>query len=44
MKKTEKTRQMANEETIFVLPFFMYAGAGRHILSFDMKRKYIKIS
>ena len=27
-----------------LLPLFMYAGAGRHVVSFDNKRKYIKIS
>ena len=35
---------LVNNQTILLLPLFMYAGAGRHIVSFDNKRKYIKIS
>ena len=35
---------LVSNQIILLLPLFMYAGAGRHIVSFDNKRKYIKIS
>ena len=44
LKKTEKKRVRLNNQQIFLLPIFMYAGAGRHMVSFDNKRKYVKVS
>ena len=43
-KKKEKKRQDINQEMILMLPFMIYAGAGRFMLTFDGKRKYIKIA
>ena len=43
-KKKEKKRQDINQEMILMLPFMIYAGAGRYMLTFDGKRKYIKIA
>ena len=44
LKKMEKKRVRLNNQQIFLLPVFMYAGAGRHMVSFDNKRKYVKMS
>ena len=43
-KKKEKKRQDINQEMILMLPFMIYAGAGRYMLTFDGKRRYIKIA
>lgn len=43
-KKKEKKRQNINQEMIMMLPFMIYAGSGRYMLTFDGKRKYIKIA
>ena len=43
-KKKEKKRQGINQEMIMMLPFMIYAGSGRYMLTFDGKRKYIKIA
>jgi len=44
IKKIEKKRSSMMNEMLLMLPFMMYAGAGRHVLTFDNKRKLIKMA
>ena len=43
-KKKEVKRSDSNQTMTVLLAFFMYAGAARLMLTFDNKRKYIKIA
>ena len=44
MKKVEKKRSSFTRELLLMLPFMMYAGAARHMLTFDNKRKFVKMA
>jgi uncharacterized protein YjaZ len=43
-KKIEKKIKKQNKQLLIMMPFLMYAGAGRQMLTYDKKRKIIKIS
>ena len=43
-KKQEKKRQSRMTMDLFLLPMMMYAGSARALLTFDKKRKFIKVA
>ena len=43
-KKTMKQRNSTNMINLLLLPFMLYAGSARFLLTYDNKRKYVKFA